>query len=82
VSLTACATDDDMRTVTAAEAEERYGIPRGSVYGWRKTRGLIPAGTLTDGTHLYREAHIQALAAGTTRRAPHVRPNRHRALDR
>lgn len=70
------APDDDMRTITAAEAQRTLGIPIGSITAWRTTRQLLPAEITADGRRHYRLAHILALHHGTTRRAPHVRPKR------
>lgn len=74
--LTSGAPDDDLRTITAREAESLLGIPRGSLRAWRITRGLLPAEILPDGTLTYRLAHIVALAHETRRRARHARPRR------
>jgi hypothetical protein len=70
------APDDDLRTITAMEAQTLLGIPRSTLGAWQWTRGLVPAEILPDGTHTYRLAHIVALLHGTHRRARHTRPNR------
>jgi len=70
------APDDDMRTITAAEAQRTLGIPIGSITAWRKTRQLVEAERTSDGVRHYRLAHIVALHHGTTRRANHRRAKR------